>query len=159
MSSLGEVARVRAVGVDAFNAQQLRPERIPDKRLEVWLGQFETLDLTYSDLQKAYPRPNEALRALSPANRNSLSHADSANLRKNLAGLRRASTEVQSARIGRALITERQLEEVVTEFWLDHFSVFAGKNALPRYTLAEYENRTVRPRLEAPRLAQARNRM
>ena len=110
-------------------------------------------------MQKAYPRPNEALRALSPANRNSLSHADSANLRKNLAGLRRVSTEVQSARIGRALITERQLEEVVTEFWLDHFSVFAGKNALPRYTLAEYENRTVRPRLEAPRLAQARNRM
>jgi uncharacterized protein (DUF1800 family) len=100
---------------------------------------------------------------------------------------------VQSARIGRALITERQLQEVMTEFWLNHFSVFAGKNALQRYTLAEYENRTVRPRalgrfrdllgavakspamlyyldnwqsaadsgrprLETPRLAQARNR-
>ncbi len=189
----GDVARVRAVGVDAFIAQQLRPERIPDKRLEAWLGQFETLDLTYSDLQKAYPRPNEALQALAPANRNSLSQADSANLRKTVEGLRRVSTEVQSARIGRALITDRQLEEVMTEFWLNHFSVFAGKNALQRYTLAEYENRTVRPRalgkfrdligavakspamlyyldnwqsaadsgrprLEAPRLAQARNR-
>jgi len=189
----GDVARVRTMGVDAFIAQQLQPERIPDKRLEAWLGQFETLDLTYSDLQKAYPRPNEALQALAPANRNSLSQADSADLRRTVEGLRRLSTEVQSARIGRALITERQLQEVMTEFWLNHFSVFAGKNALQRYTLAEYENRTVRPRalgrfrdllgavakspamlyyldnwqsaadsgrprLEAPRLAQARNR-
>lgn len=189
----GDAARVRTMGVDAFIAQQLQPERIPDKRLEAWLGQFETLDLTYSDLQKAYPRPNEALQALAPANRNSLSQADSAALRKTVEGLRRLSTEVQSARIGRALITERQLQEVMTEFWLNHFSVFAGKNALQRYTLAEYENRTVRPRalgrfrdllgavakspamlyyldnwqsaadsgrprLEAPRLAQARNR-
>ncbi len=189
----GDVARVRTMGVDAFIAQQLQPERIPDKRLEAWLGQFETLDLTYSDLQKAYPRPNEALQALAPANRNSLSQADSANLRKTVEGLRRVSTEVQSARIGRALITDRQLEEVMTEFWLNHFSVFAGKNALQRYTLAEYEKRTVRPRalgkfrdllgavakspamlyyldnwqsaadsgrprLETPRLAQARNR-
>ena len=142
----GDVARVRTMGVDAFIAQQLQPERIPDKRLEAWLGQFETLDLTYFDLQKAYPRPNEALQALAPANRNSLSQADSASLRKTVEGLRRVSTEVQSARIGRALITDRQLEEVMTEFWLNHFSVFAGKNALKRYTLAEYEKHTVRPR-------------
>lgn len=142
----GDVARVRAMGVDAFITQQLRPERIPDKRLEAWLGQFETLDLTYSDLQKAYPRPNEALQALAPANRNSLSQADSAAFRKVVEGVRRVSTEVQSARIGRALITERQLEEVVTDFWLNHFSVFAGKNQLMRYSLAEYESRTIRPR-------------
>ncbi len=189
----GDVARVRQMGVDAFIAQQLQPERIPDKRLEAWLGQFETLDLTYSDLQKAYPRPNEALQALAPANRNSLSQADSAALRKTVEGLRRVSTEVQSARIGRALITERQLEEVLTDFWLNHFSVFAGKNQLMRYSLAEYEKKTIRPRalgkfrdllgavakspamlyyldnwqsaadsgrprLETPRLAQARNR-
>lgn len=189
----GDVARVRAMGVDAFITQQLQPSRIPDKRLEAWLGQFETLDLTYSDLQKAYPRPNEALQALAPANRNSLSQADSAAFRKVVEGVRRVSTEVQSARIGRALISERQLEEVVTDFWLNHFSVFAGKNQLMRYSLAEFENKTIRPRalgkfrdllgavakspamlyyldnwqsaadsgrprLETPRLAQARNR-
>ena len=189
----GDVARVRAMGVDAFITQQLQPSRIPDERLVAWLSQFETLDLTYSDLQKAYPRPNEALQALAPANRNSLSQADSAAFRKVVEGVRRVSTEVQSARIGRALITERQLEEVVTEFWLNHFSVFAGKNQLMRFSLAEYENRTIRPRalgkfrdllgavakspamlyyldnwqsaadsgrprLETPRLAQARNR-
>ncbi len=142
----GDVARIRAMGVDAYIEQQLRPDRIQDRRLEDWLSQFETLDLTYAELQEAYPRPNEALQALGAANRNSLSQADSAAFRRTVQGLRRLSTEVQTARIGRAVLTERQLNEVMTDFWLNHFSVFAGKNALQRYTLAEYENRTIRPR-------------
>ena len=142
----GDVARVRAIGVDAFIAQQLQPNRIADARLEAWLGQFETLRLSYPEMQKAYPRPADALQRLSAGNRNSLSREDSASLRKVVEGLRRASTEVQSARIGRALITERQLDEVVTDFWLNHFSVFAGKGALERYMLAEYENTVIRPR-------------
>lgn len=142
----GDVARVRAMGVDAFIAQQLHPHRIPDERLRAWLSQFETLDLSYAELQEAYPRPNEALQALAATNRNSLSQTDSATFRRTVDGLRRVSTEVQSARIGRALITERQLEEVMTDFWLNHFSVFAGKNAFVRYAIPEYENRTIRPR-------------
>ena len=105
----GDVARVRALGVDAFIAQQLQPQRIPDQRLDAWLSQFETLDLSYAEMQKAYPRPNEALQALGAANRNSLSPTDFVAFRKTVEGLRRVSTEVQSVRIGRALITERQL--------------------------------------------------
>ncbi len=141
----GDVDRIRQAGVDAFIAQQLRPDRIPDKPLEDWLGQFETLDLTYAELQEAYPRPNEALQSLQGAGRNSLSQADSA-ARRVVEGLRRVSTEVQTARIGRALLTERQLNEVMTDFWLNHFSVFGGKNALLRYAIPEYEARTIRPR-------------
>jgi len=189
----GDVVRIRQMGVDAFIEQQLRPDRIQDRRLEDWLNQFETLDLTYSELQKTYPRPNEALQALGAANRNSLSQADSAAFRRVVEGLRRVGTEVQTARIGRAVLSERQLNEVMTDFWLNHFSVFAGKNALMRYTIPEYESRAIRPhalgkfrdllgavakspamlyyldnwqsaadsgrpRLEAPRIAQARNR-
>jgi hypothetical protein len=45
-------------------------------------------------------------------------------------GLQRASTEVQSARIGRALITDRRLGEVVTDFRLDDLSVLSGKCVL-----------------------------
>jgi uncharacterized protein (DUF1800 family) len=142
----GDVARVREMGVDAFIAQQLRPERIADPRLEAWLSQFETLDLTYSELQKAYPRPAEALQRLQAADRNSLSAKDSAELRRIAESVRRVTTEVQSARVGRALVTQRQLDEVMTDFWLNHFSVFQGKSVPMRYMLAEYENRVIRPR-------------
>lgn len=142
----GDVARVRAIGVDAFIEQQLRPERIADARLDAWLRQFETLRLSYAQMQEAYPRPQDALQRLDPANRTTLSAADSAELRRVVDGFRKVTTEVQAARVGRALITERQLEEVLTDFWLNHFSVFAGKAALERYMLAEYENTVIRPR-------------
>ncbi len=141
----GDVARVRKMGVDAFIAEQLSPKSISDKRLDEWLKQFETLNLSYAELQKAYPRPAEALQALNAQNRGSLSREDSAAYRRTVQGLRRVSTEVTAARVGRATLTERQLEEVMTDFWLNHFSVYAGKNALQRYTIAEYENRVVRP--------------
>ncbi len=142
----GDVARVRAMGVDAFIERQLRPDRIADARLDSWLKQFETLHLTYAEMQEAYPRPQDALQRLNPNNRNNLSAEDSAKLRAVAEGLRRVTTEVQSARIGRALLTERQLDEVMTDFWLNHFSVFSGKGALERYMLAEYENSVIRPR-------------
>jgi uncharacterized protein (DUF1800 family) len=142
----GDVARVRAMGVDTFIEQQLQPERLGDLRLEAWLEQFETLHLSYADMQKTYPRPQEVLQRLNPNQRNSLSAADSAELRRAAAGLRRVTTEVQVARIGRAVLSERQLDEVMTDFWLNHFSVFAGKGALQRYTIAEYENVVIRPR-------------
>ena len=142
----GDVARIRAMGVDAFIATQLRPERIADTRLESWLSQFETLDLSYPDMQKAYPRPADALQQLNAENRNSLSPQDSAEFRRIAEGFRKVTTEVQSARIGRALITERQLDEVVTDFWLNHFSVFQGKGVNERFMLAEYENTVIRPR-------------
>lgn len=142
----GDVARIRAMGVDAFIAQQLHPERISDARLDAWLSQFETLDLSFNELQELYPRPAEALQRLNPANRNSLSPKDSAELRKTAEGFRKVTTEVMAARIGRALISERQLDEVMTDFWLNHFSVFSGKAVPMRYALAEYENETIRPR-------------
>lgn len=142
----GDVARVRAIGVDAFINQQLAPEKLPDARLEGWLRQFETLDKSYAQLAEEYPRPQDALQRLNPANRQNLSPEDSMALRRVAEGLRKVTTELQSARVGRALLTERQLQEVMTDFWLNHFSVFAGKGALQRYMLAEYENAVVRPR-------------
>jgi uncharacterized protein (DUF1800 family) len=43
------------------------------------------------------------------------------------------------------LLSERQLEEVVTDFWLNHFSVYDAKGPRERYMLADYENRVIRP--------------
>ena len=97
-------------------------------------------------MQKAYPRPADALQKLNAENRNSLSPADSAEFRRIAEGFRKVTTEVQAARIGRALLTERQLDEVLTDFWLNHFSVFQAKGPNERFMLAEYENSVIRPR-------------
>ena len=52
--------------------------------------------------------------------------------------------EVQSAKILRAVYSERQLEEVLTDFWFNHFNIFLGKGA-DRYLVTSYERDVIRP--------------
>ncbi len=52
--------------------------------------------------------------------------------------------ELMQAKILRATYSERQLQEVMTDFWLNHFNVFIGKGA-DRYELTSYEHDVIRP--------------
>src|SRR6266478_7603713 len=52
--------------------------------------------------------------------------------------------ELQMSRILRAVYSERQLQEVMIDFWTNHFNVFAGKGA-DRWLLISYDRDTIRP--------------
>jgi len=52
--------------------------------------------------------------------------------------------ELQASRILRAVYSERQLQEVMVDFWTNHFNVFAGKGA-DRWLLPSYDRDTIRP--------------
>ncbi|HEY4902828.1 MAG TPA: DUF1800 domain-containing protein [Candidatus Sulfotelmatobacter sp.] len=52
--------------------------------------------------------------------------------------------ELMQAKLLRAIYSERQLEEVMTDFWFNHFNVFIGKGA-DRLLLSNYEQETIRP--------------
>jgi uncharacterized protein (DUF1800 family) len=52
--------------------------------------------------------------------------------------------ELQASRILRAVYSERQLQEVMVDFWENHFNVFAGKGA-DRWLLISYDRDTIRP--------------
>lgn len=52
--------------------------------------------------------------------------------------------ELQASRILRAVYSERQLQEVMVDFWTNHFNVFAGKGA-DRWLLISYDRDTIRP--------------
>ena len=53
-------------------------------------------------------------------------------------------TELMQAKLLRAAYSERQLEEVMVDFWFNHFNVFAGKGQMRVY-LTEYERDAIRP--------------
>jgi len=44
----------------------------------------------------------------------------------------------------RAIYSDRQLEEVMTDFWFNHFNVFIGKGA-DRFLVTGYERDVIRP--------------
>src|SRR6266404_7620425 len=52
--------------------------------------------------------------------------------------------ELQMSRILRAVYSERQLQEVMVDFWTNHFNVFAAKGA-DRWLLTAYDRDTIRP--------------
>ncbi len=52
--------------------------------------------------------------------------------------------ELMQAKLMRAIYSERQLDEVMTDFWINHFNVFINKGA-DRYLLTSYERDAIRP--------------
>lgn len=52
--------------------------------------------------------------------------------------------ELGQAKLLRAIYSERQLEQVMTDFWFNHFNVFAGKGP-ERLLLTNYEQEVIRP--------------
>ena len=59
---------------------------------------------------------------------------------------RRVIEELTQARILRACESERQLNEVLVDFWMNHFNVFAAKG-LDRVFITSFERDVVRPRI------------
>ncbi|HXB22105.1 MAG TPA: DUF1800 domain-containing protein [Candidatus Solibacter sp.] len=53
-------------------------------------------------------------------------------------------SELQQAKVLRAVYSERQMEEVMTDFWFNHFNVFLNKDQ-DQYFVTTYERDVIRP--------------
>ncbi|QQS46063.1 MAG: DUF1800 domain-containing protein [Acidobacteriota bacterium] len=166
----GDVERVRKLGWEKYLEQQLRPESIEDRLLEEKLKAIESIHLSNSELAKYYPPPQvirEALKARGidlpqpgeqPGTPNRMEQQPGQDeiRRRREAGMALAEMgyrqpqqvvrELQQARILRAVYSERQLQEVMTDFWFNHFNVFIQKGA-DRILTTSYERDTIRPRV------------
>jgi uncharacterized protein (DUF1800 family) len=126
--------------------QQLNPRRIDDTAIETRIASFKTLLLDSDDIARDYFEParearQERQRAQSgtpdpsmPRGRNPADVRDD----------RRVLIELASAKLLRAVYSERQLEEILVDFWFNHFNVFAGKGRTGMY-VTEYERDAIRP--------------
>jgi uncharacterized protein (DUF1800 family) len=88
-------------------------------------------------------------RQLSPVQRTALEDGLSPEQHETLIALDNPRQVVQSellqSRVMRAVYTQRQLQEVMTDFWLNHFNIFQGKNGEEIYSLVPYERDVIRP--------------
>jgi uncharacterized protein (DUF1800 family) len=202
----GDVARVKAMGLQNYIDQQLSPEKIDDALAEAKVKNLATLNMTTAELYEKFPQPGQLLRQLerrgdlpaelaaardsrvkggaqgppnpvpAPAQPNpaaAMEMPDAKNeadkndpnkpgpdpagdnqkyrqamreyYQKNGLQLpQRITAELQASRILRAVYSERQLQEVMVDFWTNHFNVFAGKGA-DRWLLVSYDRDTIRP--------------
>jgi uncharacterized protein (DUF1800 family) len=62
----------------------------------------------------------------------------------NLGRPQQISQQLNASRIIRAVYSEKQLQEVMVDFWSNHFNVFANKQSV-RWFLPEYDRDVIRP--------------
>ena len=116
----GDLERVMAQGVEAYIQEQLEPETQPlPLSLERQLERFKTLKLD--------PVPLMQRREFREGDRRHI-----------------PQQEARQARVLLAVRSPRQLEEVMADFWFNHFNVDAGKG-LARLWVWSYERDALRP--------------
>lgn len=126
-----EIEKIARMGTPAYLEEQLHPERIPDPLAEEKLRGLKTVRLSSKELFELYPPPNQAKNqglTISPQ----------------MQGPRYVILELQQARLLRAVYSQRQLYEIIVDFWSNHFNVFAGKGA-DRWLVTSYDRDTIRP--------------
>ncbi|MDR7332836.1 DUF1800 domain-containing protein [Roseateles asaccharophilus] len=127
-----------------FLDEQLQPRRLPQPdALATRLACLEVLKLDQAELMTRY---RDAVRAAREARREQAKgetpSADALNAVREK--VRPLVLQAGTARLARALQSPAQLEEVLTEFWFNHFNVFSGKNAVG-VLVADYEQTAIRP--------------
>ena len=90
------------------------------------------------------PRPNQPQLPLDPQNEKYRKVLQEYYRQNGLLQPQRIVAELQASRILRAVYSERQLQEVMVDFWTNHFNVFAGKGA-DRWLLPAYDRDAIRP--------------
>jgi uncharacterized protein (DUF1800 family) len=138
----GDVERVRQMGLARWIERQLEPGRISDDRVEAALQAFPTLTMPVPELVRAYPEPDQ--KVLAKLRSGQMSQEEMRAVAPPEKRPFRIPAELQAAKLTRAVLSERQLEEVMTDFWFNHFNVDARKGAV-KWMVADYERTAVRP--------------
>ena len=135
--------------------QPADPEQIRrrDERRAANQKTQELLDLAPDQRMKAILQMSpEDRRALAATNQgpkaDSMMEGMSAQQKETMMALKNPEQvvvdELMQSKLVRAIYSERQLDEVMTDFWLNHFNVFINKGA-DRYLLTSYERDAIRP--------------
>ncbi|WLI88210.1 DUF1800 domain-containing protein [Massilia sp. R2A-15] len=130
----GDIERVRQIGVERYIDEQLHPETIPmPAALTERLASLAAVNRKAGDVVDQFVDLQKQVRV-----------EDEGAKQKRRLALTAIAMETAEARLLRAIDSPRQLEEVMVDFWYNHFNVFSGKG-IDRALVASYERDAIRP--------------
>jgi uncharacterized protein (DUF1800 family) len=147
----GDILKVRAIGLDKWIDQQLQPDKINDDAMNSFVRNYSALDENQNDLLKQYAEQQQQRRVVKREKADTtqaMTPDEIAQMRQQqqMANSRRqVVTQLQSSRVARAVASERQLQEVMTDFWENHFNIYAAKGAPEPYYLVDFDQNVIRP--------------
>ncbi len=156
----GDVEKVRSMGLEKYIQMQLNPSSISDDAAELRLRDLEVYKLSTPEIFAKYPNPGALLRSIEGNNKKGRNTDPAkepttddkkerqAKLRElyreyDLKPATQILAQVNANRVLRAAYSERQLQEVMVDFWQNHFNVYAGKGAV-RWYIPSYERDVLR---------------
>ncbi|HEV8577494.1 MAG TPA: DUF1800 domain-containing protein [Thermoanaerobaculia bacterium] len=158
----GEVDAVVKVGLDRWFARQLAAD-LPDGRVEEDLRAFPALRMSTREIAKTYPPPGVVLYQAreagilpalsSDSGRKELKTNDREALKEKVRAFalqqgyrsqKELLGQLMAQKLLRAVESENQLAEVMTDFWFNHFNVSLTDNKARAYLLP-YERDAIRP--------------
>jgi len=151
----GDVPRVAAEGVMHWIDRQLSPDGIDDDRLAQRERRFDILRYDRGDLAAMYTAAQRERRERKLAAGQTADGSDSAGAQHPaplpkqadpmIPKSNRLANEFADLAVVRAALSERQLYEVMVDFWTNHFNVYFAKGA-DRFLTPDYIEHTIRPR-------------
>ena len=166
----GDIERVKTIGIPAYIEEQLFPETIPDPIAEEKLAEYEIVGMAFGELV-AYDHPSSSsmsyrrrqnvqqrARLAEEMMAEETSSGGAQNLDREKAARRNllnpdisgeiilknqpeSGLELIDVRLLRAIYSERQLLEMMVDFWANHFNVFFRDF----YLSADYTQNAIRP--------------
>ena len=130
----GDIDSVAQMGVQRYIDGQLNPQALAyPAALSERLAALDTANRSAGDVLGEFVELRKDVR----------NEEEGAKQRRR-AGLATIGREAAEARLLRAIDSPRQLEEVMVDFWYNHFNVFSGKG-IDRALVASYERDAIRP--------------
>jgi uncharacterized protein (DUF1800 family) len=159
----GDVEKVKRIGLERYIDQQLNASGIDDSIAESRVKDIEIFKMTTAEVFAKYPNPGALLRQLEggraqqanpqmPADDSKAARDERRERQRKLQALYREYDlrpagqlvpQITANRVLRAVYSERQLQEVMVDFWQNHFNVYAGKAAV-RWYIPSYERDVLR---------------
>ncbi len=149
----GEVEKVAKMGPEKWLAQQLKGN-LPDAELDKRLEAFPALKMTQEEMAATYVQNGRIRRILQRQGVIDAAKMERKEMNEKISAYRKehglrgygllSNQELKGQKLMRAVYSENQLAEVMTDFWFNHFNVTTRDGGARSRTLS-YERDAIRP--------------
>ncbi|NQV75627.1 MAG: DUF1800 domain-containing protein [Bacteroidetes bacterium] len=151
----GDIDEVLNIGLEKWFIEQLAAKQNDDE-LNKMLSSYDAINLSNSEVIKLFPKNAQVLRLAirdGVINKDSVKLSDMKKYREQLGAYMRDKGYRPQAELFRQLVNQKivraaystnQMQEILTDFWFNHFNVSVTKNISAEYIPA-YERDVIRP--------------
>lgn len=151
----GEAKKLVSMGLEKWTLQQLE-HSLPEPQMEQRLAGHDALQLSNETIVNTYLNAGQVVRALQKKgelSKDSLAKLNKGDYKKDIRQLmqkeglkapQELNRQLYAQKLIRAAYSENQLQELMTDFWFNHFNVSLSKGQSQPFVLT-YERDAIRP--------------